>query len=102
MHSKGNHKQDENTTFRIEENICRRSNRQRINLQNTQEAHAAQYKKKKINQKLGRRSKHFSNEDKQIANKLMNINNYQRYENQNYNEVSPYTNQNGHHQKIYK
>ena len=57
------------------------------------------HKKKKINQKLGRKSRHLSNEDKQIANKLMNINNYQRYENQNYNGVSPYTNQNGHHQK---
>ena len=43
--------------------------------------------------------KHFSNEDKQIANKLMNITIYKRYEKQNYNEVSAYTNRNGHHQK---
>ena len=58
--------------------------------------------KKKKNQKLGWRSRHFSNEDKQIANKLMNITIYKRYEKQNYNEVSAYTNRNGHHQKIYK
>ena len=30
------------------------------------------------------------------------ITNYQRNANQNYNEVSPHTSQNGHHQKIYK
>ena len=31
--------------------------------------------------------------------KMLNITNYQGDENQNYYEVSPYTNQNGHHQK---
>ena len=31
--------------------------------------------------------------------KMLNIINYQRNANQNYNEVSPYTAQNGHHQK---
>ena len=31
--------------------------------------------------------------------KLLNITNYQRTPNQNYNEVSPHTGQNGHHQK---
>ena len=34
LHSKGNHKQDEKTTLRIGENICKRINGQRINLQN--------------------------------------------------------------------
>ena len=34
--------------------------------------------------------------------KTLNITNYQRNENQNYNEVSPHTSQNGNHQKIYK
>ena len=33
---------------------------------------------------------------------MLNITNYQRNVNQNYNEVSPHTSQNGHHQKIYK
>ena len=33
---------------------------------------------------------------------MLNITNQQRNANQNYNEVSPHTGQNGHHQKIYK
>ena len=32
--------------------------------------------------------------------KMLNIANYQRNMNQNYNEVSPHTGQNGHHQKL--
>ena len=56
----------------MRENICKQSNRQGINLQNLQTAHAAQYEKnKQPNQKLGRRSKQFSNEDIQIAKKYM-------------------------------
>ena len=47
MHSKGNYKQDEKTTLRMGENICKRINGQRINLQNIQTAHAAQYQKNK-------------------------------------------------------
>ena len=40
------------------ENICKRGNRQRINLQNIQVAHTAQCQEnKQLNQKLGRRSK---------------------------------------------
>ena len=42
LHSKGNHKQDQKTTLRMGENICKPINRQRINLQNLQAAHAAQ------------------------------------------------------------
>ena len=39
-------------------NICQQSNRQGINLQNIQTAHAAQYQKnKQTNQKMGGRSK---------------------------------------------
>ena len=33
---------------------------------------------------------------------MLNITQYQRTVNQNYNEVSPHTGQNGHHQKFYK
>ena len=40
------------------ENICKQSNRQGINLQNIQRAHATQYQKnKQPNQKMGGRSK---------------------------------------------
>ena len=34
--------------------------------------------------------------------KMLNIINYQIDTDQNYNEVSPHTSQNGHHQKVYK
>ena len=57
LHSKGNHKQDQNTTLRMAENICKRSKWQRINLQNLQAAHAAQYQNKQPNPKMGRRPK---------------------------------------------
>ena len=33
---------------------------------------------------------------------MLNIANYQRNANHNYNEVSLHTGQNGHHQKVYK
>ena len=33
---------------------------------------------------------------------MLNIANYQRNVNQNYNQVPPHTSQNGHHQKVYK
>ena len=58
LHSKGKDKQDEKTTLRTGENICKWSNWQRINLQNLQGAHAAQYQKnKQPNQNIGRRPK---------------------------------------------
>ena len=37
----------------------------------------------------------------QAHENMLNIANYQRNANQNHNEVSPHTNQNGHHQNIY-
>ena len=61
MHSKRNHKQDEKTTLRIGEHICKQSNQQGINLQNIQAAHAAQYQKnKQSNQRVGQRNKQLS------------------------------------------
>ena len=50
LHNKGNHKQDEKTTLRMGENICKWSKWQRINLQNVQATHAAQYQKKQTTQ----------------------------------------------------
>ena len=82
MHSKGNHKQDEKTTLRMGENICKRSNWQRIDLQNIQAAHVAQYQKnKQPNQKMGGRPKHTFPQRRytdcqQIQERMLNITNY--------------------------
>ena len=82
LHSKGNHKQDEKTTLRMGENICKRSNGQRINLQNIQIAHAAQYQKyKQPNPKMGRRPKQTflqrrHTDGQEAHEKLLNITNY--------------------------
>ena len=56
MHIKGNHKQNEKTTHRMGENICKQCDLKGINLQNLQTAHAAQYQKnKQLNQNMGRK-----------------------------------------------
>ena len=50
-------------------------------------------------------NRHFTKEDMQMAKKhekMLNITHYQRNANQNYNEVSFHTSQNGHYHKIYK
>ena len=38
----------------------------------------------------------------QTQEKILNITNYHRNANQNYNEISPHTGQNGQNKKIYK
>ena len=57
LHSKGNNKQNEQTTCILEENICKWCNLQELNFQNIQTANTAQYQKKKPNQKMGRSPK---------------------------------------------
>ena len=45
LHSKGNHKQHEKTTYRVRENICKWCNQQGLNFQNIQTAHTTQQQK---------------------------------------------------------
>ena len=64
-------------------------------------------KNKQPNQKMGRIPKQTflqrRHTDGQKAHeKMLNIANYWKNANQNYNEVSPHTGHNGHHQKVYK
>ena len=50
LYSKGNHKQNEKTTYRMGENVCKQWNQQGINFQNIQTAHTTQYQKKQTTQ----------------------------------------------------
>ena len=73
LHSKGNSKQNEKTTHRMVENLCKWINWQGIDLQNLQRTSAAPYQKKnkQPHQKMGRIFKQFSKEDIQRAKKHM-------------------------------
>ena len=55
MQSKGNYKQNEETTYGIGENMCKWCDGQETNFHNVQTAHTAQYRKKpkQPNQKNG-------------------------------------------------
>ena len=62
---------------------------------------------KQADKKMGGRSKQIflqrrHSGGQKAHEKLLNIINYQRNVNQNYNEVSPHSGQNGHYQKVYK
>ena len=50
LHSKGNHKQNKKTIYRMGENIHKRCNQQGINFHNIQTAHTTQQLKKQITQ----------------------------------------------------
>ena len=49
LHSKGNHKQNEKTTYRMGENICKRCAWQGLNFQNIQIVHITEQPKKSNN-----------------------------------------------------
>ena len=46
LHSKGNHKQNEKTTYRLGKNICKWCDQQGLNFQNKQAGHESQCQKK--------------------------------------------------------
>ena len=56
LNSKGNRKQNEKTTYRVGESICKWCDQQKINFQNIQTAHKLNIKKN-LNQKMGKRCK---------------------------------------------
>ena len=50
LHSKGNHKQNENTTCELRKSICKQCNQQGLNLQNIKVVHTIQYQKNQTTQ----------------------------------------------------
>ena len=73
MHNEENYKQDEKTTLRMGKNNDKCNNCQRINLQNIQAAHAAQYQtNKQPNQNVGWRPKQTFIQRRYMDRQLLN------------------------------
>ena len=82
LHSKGNHKQNKKTTYRMGENICKQCDRQGLNFQNIQTAHTTQQQQKnnpikKWAEDLKQTFLHRRHTDgQQTHEKMLNIPNY--------------------------
>ena len=60
LHSKGNHIQNEKTTYRLGKNVWKRCDQHGLNFQNVQTAHTTQYQKQKQKQKTQEKSEQMS------------------------------------------
>ena len=72
MHRKKKKSQSKKTTLRIEEYICKLSEQQGINLQNSQAAHADQYQKpNNLDQKMGEDLYRYSSKEDNSSGQML-------------------------------